>query len=47
MVAIPKKSGGERYLVIPTVADRIAQTVVLMQLESLVEPHFDPDSYGY
>ena len=32
---------------IPTVADRIAQTVVAMFLEPLVEPHFHPDSYGY
>jgi RNA-directed DNA polymerase len=32
---------------IPTVADRIAQTVVAMYLEPLVEPHFHPDSYGY
>ena len=32
---------------IPTVSDRIAQTVVSMYLEPLVEPHFHPDSYGY
>jgi len=46
-VAIPKKDGGERTLGIPTVADRIAQTVVAMYLEPLVESHFHPDSYGY
>src|SRR5271163_2468688 len=46
-VAIAKKDGGERMLGIPTVADRIAQTVVAMYLEPLVEPHFHPDSYGY
>src|SRR5215469_9893657 len=46
-VAIPKKDGGQRMLGIPTVADRIAQTVVAMYLEPLVEPHFHPDSYGY
>jgi len=46
-VAIPKKSGGERYLGIPTVADRIAQMVVTMHLEPHVEPCFDRDSYGY
>lgn len=46
-VAIPKKGGGERRLGIPTVSDRVAQTVVKMQLEPLVEPHFHPDSYGY
>ena len=31
---------------VPTVADRIAQTVVAMYLERLVEPVFHPDSYG-
>src|SRR5271170_2257610 len=46
-VAIPKKDGGERTLGIPTVEDRIAQTVVAMYLEPLVEFHFHPDSYGY
>jgi RNA-directed DNA polymerase len=29
------------------VADRIAQTVVALYLEPLVEPQFHPDSYGY
>ena len=46
-VAIPKKSGGERILGIPTVEDRIAQMVVKMEFEPLVELHFLPDSYGY
>lgn len=46
-VEIPKASGGVRILGIPTVADRIAQTVVAMYLERLVEPVFHPDSYGY
>ena len=36
-VAIPKKDGGERMLGIPTVADRIAQTVVAMYLEPIVD----------
>ena len=45
-VAIPKKDGGERRLGIPTVSDRIAQTVVKMYLEPVVEPHFHPDSYA-
>ena len=46
-VGIPKKDGSERRLGIPTVADRIAQTVVKMYLEPDVEPKFHPDSYGY
>jgi retron-type reverse transcriptase len=46
-VAIPKKDGGERRLGIPTVSDRVAQTVVKMYLEPEVEPHFHADSYGY
>jgi RNA-directed DNA polymerase len=36
-----------RTLGVPTVADRIAQTVVAARLEPLVEPHFHLDSYGY
>ncbi|MGH3769636.1 MAG: group II intron reverse transcriptase/maturase, partial [Pseudonocardiaceae bacterium] len=32
---------------VPTVADRVAQTVVRLYLEPLVEPVFHPDSYGY
>ena len=46
-VEIPKASGGVRVLGVPAVADRIAQTVVAMYLEKLVEPVFHPDSYGY
>lgn len=46
-VAIPKKSGGERILGIPTVSDRIAQMVVKLEFEPEVEPHFLKDSYGY
>jgi RNA-directed DNA polymerase len=46
-VEIPKKAGGTRVLGVPTVVDRIAQTVVCMVLEPEVEPVFHPDSYGY
>ncbi len=46
-VMIPKKSGGQRPLGIPTVSDRVAQTVVKLVLEPELEPHFHEDSYGY
>ena len=46
-VKIPKKSGGERSLGIPTLADRIAQQVVKAKLEPEVDAGFHVDSYGY
>jgi RNA-directed DNA polymerase len=47
-VAIPKDNGaGVRPLGIPTVADRIAQTVGKNYLEPMLEAIFDEDSYGY
>lgn len=46
-VEIPKRSGGTRTLGIPSVSDRIAQTVVKLKLEPELEPCFHPDSYGY
>lgn len=46
-VTIPKRTGGTRVLGIPTLSDRIAQTVVKMYLEPILEPHFHEDSYGY
>lgn len=47
LVEIAKGNGGTRPLGIPTVSDRVAQTVVKMVLEPLVEPEFHPDSYAY
>ena len=32
---------------VPTVGDRIAQTVVAARIEAAVEPKFHADSYGY
>jgi RNA-directed DNA polymerase len=46
-VPIPKKSGGQRILGVPTVADRVAQMVVKRIMERTLEPIFMPDSYGY
>ena len=46
-VPIPKKSGGTRILGVPTVGDRVAQTVVAQYLEPKLDPLFHPDSYGY
>jgi RNA-directed DNA polymerase len=45
-VEIPKK-GGTRTLGVPTVGDRVAQTVAAMALEARTESIFHRDSYGY
>ncbi|WP_275296490.1 group II intron reverse transcriptase/maturase [Saccharopolyspora spinosa] len=37
----------KQALGVPTIGDRVAQTVVAARLEKLVEPVFHPDSYGY
>ena len=46
-VPIPKKSGGQRILGVPTVADRVAQMVVKQVIESALDSVFFADSYGY
>ena len=46
-VSIPKKSGGQRILGVPTVADRVAQMVVKQLIEPDLELIFLTDSYGY
>jgi group II intron reverse transcriptase/maturase len=45
-VPIPKRDG-VRILGVPTIADRIAQTVVARRLEPRMEEIFRDDSYGY
>ncbi len=46
-VEIAKSGGGTRRLGVPTIGDRVAQTVAARRLEDRVEPIFHPDSYGY
>jgi RNA-directed DNA polymerase len=47
-VEIPKPhGGGTRVLGVPTIADRVAQTVVAARIGAAVEPVFHGDSYGY
>jgi RNA-directed DNA polymerase len=46
-VMIEKENGGKRPLGIPTVKDRIAQTVCKMILEPIFEADFEDSSYGY
>jgi group II intron reverse transcriptase/maturase len=47
-VEIPKPhGGGTRILGVPSVGDRVAQTVVAGVIEAGAEPVFHPDSYGY
>jgi len=46
-VSIPKKSGGQRILGVPTVADRVAQMLVKQLIEPELDSIFLADSYGY
>ncbi|MBV9384194.1 MAG: group II intron reverse transcriptase/maturase [Streptosporangiaceae bacterium] len=46
-VEIPKASGGTRILGVPSVGDRVAQTVAALALEPRTEAIFHDDSYGY
>lgn len=46
-VQIPKKQGGVRILGVPTVADRIAQQVVVGRIGADLHGVFHPDSHGY
>jgi len=46
-VPIPKSNGGTRILGVPTVGDRVAQTVVAEHVMAVAEPVFHRDSYGY
>jgi group II intron reverse transcriptase/maturase len=44
---IPKEDGSKRLLGIPTVTDRVAQTVIKWKLEKYTNKHYSANSFGY
>ena len=46
-VEIPKKSGGNRMLGIPTVLDRVIQQAIAQVLNPIFDPDFSEHSYGF
>jgi group II intron reverse transcriptase/maturase len=47
VVTIPKPSGGQRLLGIPTVLDRQIQQAISQVLHPIFDPGFSPSSYGF
>lgn len=47
LVEIPKPNGGTRRLGIPTIADRVVQQSIQTALQSVYDPYFSPNSYGF
>jgi RNA-directed DNA polymerase len=47
VVMIPKPSGGERQLGIPTVVDRLIQQALHQVLSPIYDPTFSDNSYGF
>jgi retron-type reverse transcriptase len=46
-ISIPKRSGGERLLGIPTTVDRMIQQEIHQELSPLFDPGFSEYSYGF
>ncbi|MCI0442908.1 group II intron reverse transcriptase/maturase, partial [bacterium] len=46
-VTIPKPSGGERMLGVPTALDRLIQQALVQVLTPVFDPHFHDASFGF
>ena len=46
-ISIPKRSGGERLLGVPTTFDRMIQQAIHQELSPIFDPEFSESSYGF